>query len=89
MSVLAARSITLRPVRVEPVNMTMSTASISASPVSGPPIATWKTPAGTPDSSNPWANSSEVSGVTSDGLTITALPAASAGIASPTEFVSG
>ena len=35
------------------------------------------------------AISSDVSGVTSDGLRTTALPAASAGIASPNEFVSG
>ena len=69
--------------------MIMSTASISASPVSAPPIATWKTSAGTPDSTRHWANSSDVSGVTSDGLTTTALPAASAGIASPTELTSG
>ncbi len=33
--------------------------------------------------------SSEVSGVTSDGLRITELPAASAGMQSPKELVSG
>ena len=37
----------------------------------------------------PSAISSDVSGVTSDGLSTTALPAASAGMQSPKEFVSG
>ena len=37
----------------------------------------------------PSASSSEVSGVASAGLRITALPAAMAGMQSPNEFVSG
>jgi hypothetical protein len=88
-SVSAARAMTFLPVAVEPVNMTMSTASISASPVSPRPVATWKTPSGTPHSRSASATSSDVSGVTSDGLSTTALPAASAGTQSPTELVSG
>ena len=81
---------TFRPVAVEPVNMTMSTASISAAPVSAAAGGdledvrrAGRTRAGTS------AISSEVSGVTSDGLRMTALPAASAGMQSPKELVSG
>jgi hypothetical protein len=88
-NVFAARSMTRRPVRVEPVNMTMSTASISASPTSPAPTAVWYTPSGSPASRSPSSISSDVSGVTSDGFTTTALPAAIAGIASPTELTSG
>ena len=74
---------------VEPVNITKSASSITAVPVSGPPTAIWSTGSGIPHSRSPSASSSDVSGVTSDGLSSTALPAASAGIASPNEFVSG
>ena len=74
---------------VEPVNMTMSTASTTASPVSAPPDATASTPLGSPHSSSPRATSNEVRGVSSDGLRITALPAASAGIVSPKPLMSG
>ena len=89
MSVCAACAITFLPVAVEPVNMTKSTASTSAEPISPPPIAIWSTFSGRPLSRMPSASRSEVSGVTSDGLRTTALPAASAGIASPNELVSG
>ena len=82
-------SITLFPVSTEPVNMTMSTWSTSAAPVSPPPVATWNTPSGMPHSAIIWAISSEVSGVTSEGLRTTALPAASAGMQSPNELLSG
>ena len=81
---------TFVPVSVEPVNMTMSTSSISA--CAGrrpPPVATWKTSSGSPHSRRHSAISSEVSGVTSAGLRTTALPAASAGMQSPKELVSG
>ena len=88
-SVRAARSMTFLPVAVEPVNITMSTSSISACPVSPRPVATWKTPSGSPHSRIASSISSDVSGVTSDGLRITALPAASAGMQSPKEFDSG
>src|SRR4051794_35564229 len=77
--------ITLRPVFVEPVNMIMSTASISASPVAPRPVATWKTSSGTPDARSPAASRRLVSGVSSLGLRITLLPAASAGMQSPNE----
>ena len=80
---------TFLPVAVEPVNMTMSTASTSAAPVAPSPVATWKTSSGSPHSRSASAISSDVSGVTSDGLRTTALPAASAGMQSPKEFVSG
>ena len=85
----AARSATARPVAVEPVNCTMSTRSTSASAVGPAPVATANTPSGTPLAARPSASSSEVMGVCSLGFRITALPAASAGIASPKEFVSG
>ena len=87
--VLAARSMILRPVRVEPVNITMSTSSISAAPVSPRPVAGWKTCSGMPHSRSASAMSSEVSGVISLGLRMTALPAISAGMQSPNELVSG
>ena len=80
---------TLRPVLVEPVNMTMSTSSTSAAPVSPRPVATWKTFGGMPHSVSISAISSDVRGVSSLGLRITALPAASAGTQSPNELVSG
>ena len=88
-SVSAAFAMTFLPVAVEPVNMIMSTSSTSAAPVAPRPVATWKTPSGIPHSRRPSASSSDVSGVISDGLRITLLPAASAGMQSPNEFVSG
>ena len=69
--------------------MIMSTCSISAAPVSPRPVAICRTFSGRPHSRRPSAISSEVSGVTSEGLRITLLPAASAGMQSPKEFVSG
>ena len=69
--------------------MTKSTSSISAAPVSPRPVATWKTPSGIPHSASISAISSEVSGVTSDGFMTTELPAASAGMQSPNELLSG
>ena len=74
---------------VEPVNMIMSTCSISAAPVSPRPVAICRTSSGRPHSRSPSASSSEVSGVISEGLRITLLPAISAGMQSPKEFVSG
>ena len=69
--------------------MTMSTSSTSAAPASPPPVATWKAPSGMPHSASIWAISNEVSGVTSEGFRTTALPAASAGMQSPNELLSG
>ena len=88
-SVCAARAMTFLPVAVEPVNMIMSASSTSAEPVAPRPVATWKTFAGRPHCSRPSASSSDVSGVNSDGLRITLLPASSAGIASPKELTIG
>ena len=69
--------------------MIMSTSSASAAPVSPRPVAICSTFSGRPHSRIPSAISSEVSGVISDGLRMTLLPAASAGMQSPKEFVSG
>ena len=88
-SVSAACAITFFPVATEPVNITTSTSSTSAAPVSPRPVATLKTPCGSPHSVSISAISSEVSGVTSEGFRTTALPAASAGMQSPKELFSG
>ena len=69
--------------------MIMSTSSTSAAPVSPRPVAICSTSSGNPHSRSPSAISSEVRGVTSLGLRITLLPAASAGMQSPKEFVRG
>ena len=74
---------------MEPVNITMSTSSTSAEPVVPSPVATSSTSSGSPHSRIAPAISCDVSGVTSEGLSTTALPAASAGMQSPNEFVSG
>ncbi len=85
----AAFAITFLPVAVEPVNITKSASSTSAAPAGPRPVATLKTPSGSPAAASISAITSEVSGVTSDGFRITALPAASAGMQSPKLFVSG
>ena len=87
----AQASATLAPVAALPTNVTwsMPACSTSAAPVAPSPVATWIIPRGTPASS---ANSAKRSGVTdasSDGLTITALPAASAGAAQRAVTCSG
>ena len=79
----------LRPTPVEPVNMIMSATSTSAAPVPPDPTATWRTSGGSPHSRIASAISSDVSGVTLDGLSTTALPAASAGMQSPKLLMSG
>lgn len=81
---LDALAITLRPVAVPPVKLTFSICgcSVSALPTLAPsPGNTLNTPSGKPASVNISANVSAVSGVTSLGLKIIALPAASAGAA--------
>ena len=81
---------TFLPTSVEPVNMTKSTASISALPIFEPsPTVTWKTSSGTPHSRRPSAMTIEVIGVSVAGFSTTELPAASAGMQSPKELVSG
>ena len=82
LSVPAASAITLRPARGEPVTEISATSGwrASAPPVSGPgPGRTLRIPGGTPASSASRPSMSEVSGVSSEGLSTTALPAASAG----------
>jgi len=69
--------------------MIMSTCSTSAAPVSPRPVAICRTSSGRPHSRSPSASSIEVRGVISEGFRITELPAASAGMQSPKEFVSG
>ena len=80
---------TFFPVAVEPVNMIMSTSSTTAAPVAPRPVAICSTSAGSPHWRRPSASRRLVSGVTSLGLRMTALPAASAGTQSPNELVSG
>jgi len=89
MGVSAAAFITACPVRIEPVNITQSTLGINAAPVEPSPVATWKTDSGSPHSRIISSISSELRGVTSLGLRITLLPAASAGMQSPKELAIG
>ena len=82
LTVPAASRMTLAPVRVEPVTEISATSSWRAStpPTSGPgPGITLSTPGGRPASSARRPSMSAVSGVSSDGLSTTVLPAASAG----------
>ena len=77
----AASSATRFPARVEPVNDTMSTSGCvaSASPTTGPrPLTRLNTPAGKPISSMISARMNALTGATSDGLSTTVHPAASA-----------
>ena len=77
-----AASATRRPVAVEPVNATTSTPgwSTSGAPVSEPePVTQLTTPGGKPASAIRSISFSTGSGASSDGLTTTVLPAASAG----------
>jgi hypothetical protein len=70
-----------RPVAGPPVNVTFFTSGCDtrASPASGAPGRILITPAGKPASATRSANSSPVNGVSSDGFTMTVLPAATAG----------
>ena len=82
LTVPAASRMTLVPVRVEPVTEISATSSCRASapPTSAPgPGITLRTPGGRPASSASRPSMSAVSGVSSDGLRTTVLPAASAG----------
>ncbi|MCY1238974.1 hypothetical protein D9M72_517400 [compost metagenome] len=81
---LDALAITLRPVAVPPVKeiFSMPGCSVSADPTPVPsPGSTLNRPSGRPASVKISASFSAVSGVTSLGLKIIALPAASAGAA--------
>src|ERR1700751_886527 len=71
----------MAPVVSEPVNVILATPGwlISSAPISGPkPVTTLKMPSGIPASLVSAANSSVLAEVNSDGLTMTAQPAASA-----------
>lgn len=81
-----------RPVSVPPVNDTMRTPGCltSAAPTSSPwPGSTVSNPSGRPASAQMRASSSASWGVSSDGLSSTALPAASAGAAFCASFMMG
>jgi hypothetical protein len=79
----AACAMSRRPTSVEPVKESLRSRS---SAISGPVTSagrvvgtTLTTPAGTPASTSTWVSSSEVSGVSSAGLSTTVHPAARAG----------
>ncbi len=77
-----ATSATRCPTRVEPVKETMRTSGwpIRASPATGPmPVMTLNTPSGMPAAVASAASISEVSGVSSLGLSTIVFPAATAG----------
>ena len=86
-----APRITALPVWVEPVTLTMSTSRCvtSACPTSASPVTTLNRPAGRPACTASSANRRVVRGVAGAGLTITALPAASAGPAFQIAMMSG
>ncbi len=77
----AALAITFLPVPTSPVNDTFSIFGFAVNhcPTSAAPCTTLNTPAGTPASMKISASLIAPSGVSSEGLKITALPAASAG----------
>ena len=70
-----------RPVAVEPVKVSMSTAALRASnsPVRPSPGSTFSTPGGSPASNASCPSSRAEAGESSEGLSTTVLPAASAG----------
>ena len=75
----AALSAIFLPVRTEPVKKILSTAeSTNAAPVEPLPCTTSSTPSGNPAEANNRLIASPTSGVYSDGLKTTLLPAASA-----------
>jgi hypothetical protein len=78
---MAQAAMMAAPVRVEPVKVIFDISGCreSASPVMRPsPCTTLKSPGGTPASMANSASRSADQGVSSDGLSTTALPAASA-----------
>mmetsp|Transcript_11038 Transcript_11038/g.24095 ORF Transcript_11038/g.24095 Transcript_11038/m.24095 type:complete len:310 (-) Transcript_11038:46-975(-) len=87
----AADAITEAPVGPDPVNASLSTFECleSAAPALGPPTMTLRTPAGTPASCASLPSSTEVSGESSEGLSTTEQPAASAGAAFQEDIRSG
>ena len=90
MSVSAACVMIFWPVAVEPVNIDhVDLVDERGARVAAARWRPRRRPSGMPHSRRPSASSRLVSGVTSLGLRITALPATSAGMQSPNEFVSG
>ena len=73
----AAVAATWRPTPALPVKKIMSVPAASAWPASARPGTTSSTPGGSPSLSQSAATRREVSGVRSDGLSTTALPAMS------------
>src|SRR3569832_925734 len=92
LTVSAAARATAMPARVEPVNdiMSMPGCEDIASPTVGPsPLTRLNTPGGTPASCSTSANSIAFIGATSDGLSTTVQPAASAGATLQTIWLIG
>ena len=92
MSLSAAACAMTRPVAVPPVKDTMRTPGCCTSglPMRDPsPVTTLRMPGGTPASSAMRPSSRAGDDVTSDGLRMTALPAASAGATFCASMVSG
>ena len=84
------RAAILRPVATLPVKQTRSTSpSTSAAPVAPSPVTTWRSAGSRPASSKRRFISRAMSGVTSEGLSTTALPASSAMNASPMGMTRG
>ncbi len=78
-SVSAHAAITRLPVAVEPVNASLSTPALhSAAPVGPAPVTTWSTSGIDSERAASSTIFTPTSGVSSDGLNTTALPAASA-----------
>ncbi|MOA23071.1 hypothetical protein D3C78_1436720 [compost metagenome] len=78
----AAAALTRRPVCTEPTNTTFLVMGLAMalSPIDWPrPLMTFSTPAGKPASMASLASAIDVSGVSSEGLSSTALPMARAG----------
>ena len=79
-----------RPTSAEPVKTTPSIApSASARPVAAPPWTSPTTPSGSPAAANASPTSAPDSGVCSDGLSTTVLPATSAPAAMPVTSATG
>ena len=85
----AAAFATIRPTAVEPVKNRWSNGSLAnAAPVSAPPVTTVNS-SGAKRCAIASASSADVAGVTSDGFSITRLPAASAPIAGASASCTG
>ncbi len=79
----AAAAATCLPTAGLPVKKIMSAAAVKAAPASARPATISSTPTGIPDDFQSAPTRSEVSGVVSDGLSTTVLPAASGPTQSP------